>query len=52
MDRYQNLIEKLILRNIFKLPDGRDLWQGSSEELARLLEGGSDEKRNSCTGTE
>lgn len=31
------LIEKLIARNIFKLEDGRDLYEGDSEELARLL---------------
>lgn len=31
------LIEKLIQRNIFKLKDGRDLYEGSCEELARLL---------------
>lgn len=31
------LIEKLIAKNIFKLEDGRDLYEGDSEELARLL---------------
>jgi hypothetical protein len=31
------LIEQLISRNIFKLDDGRDLWQGSEEELKALL---------------
>ncbi|PEV02167.1 Fur-regulated basic protein FbpA [Bacillus thuringiensis] len=33
------LIEKLIQRNIFKLPDGRDLFEGSCEELVGLLRG-------------
>lgn len=33
------LIEQLIQMNIFKLADGRDLFEGSSEELERLLEG-------------
>ncbi|MGF9769453.1 Fur-regulated basic protein FbpA [Bacillus albus] len=32
------LINKLIDNHIFKLLDGRDLFEGISEELARLLE--------------
>ncbi|PEP96798.1 Fur-regulated basic protein FbpA, partial [Bacillus toyonensis] len=32
-------IEKLIQRNIFKLKDGGDLFEGSCEELERLLKG-------------
>lgn len=32
------LINKLIDNHIYKLPDGRDLFEGSCEELARLLE--------------
>lgn len=39
MDRQDRLIEKLIQRNIFKLKDGRDLFEGSCEELERLLKG-------------
>ncbi|MBE7128118.1 Fur-regulated basic protein FbpA [Bacillus mycoides] len=39
MDRQDVLIEILIQRNIFKLPDGRDLFEGSIEELAGLLKG-------------
>ncbi|PEA32962.1 Fur-regulated basic protein FbpA [Bacillus toyonensis] len=38
MDRLDVLIEKLIQMNIFKLADGRDLFEGSCEELAGLLE--------------
>ncbi|EJV42113.1 hypothetical protein IEK_05779 [Bacillus toyonensis] len=38
MDRQDVLIELLIQQNIFKLPDGRDLFEGSCEELAGLLE--------------
>lgn len=37
MDRKQFLIEQLITRNIFKLPGGRDLYEGSCEELEYLL---------------
>ncbi|MGE6850744.1 Fur-regulated basic protein FbpA [Bacillus tropicus] len=33
------LIEQLIDRHVFKLPDGRDLYEGSCEELAGLLKG-------------
>ncbi|MGG5737763.1 Fur-regulated basic protein FbpA [Bacillus cereus group sp. IBL03679] len=43
MNKQDRLIEKLIQRNIFKLNDGRDLFQGSCEELERLLKG---EKQN------
>ncbi|WP_242449395.1 Fur-regulated basic protein FbpA [Bacillus thuringiensis] len=32
-------METLIQKNIFKLPDGRDLFEGSCEELAGLLKG-------------
>lgn len=39
MDRQDVLIELLIRRNIFKLPDGRDLFEGSCEELAGLIKG-------------
>ncbi|PEU20308.1 Fur-regulated basic protein FbpA [Bacillus sp. AFS014408] len=39
MSEQDLLIEKLIKRNIFKLGDGRDLYEGSCEELERLLEG-------------
>ncbi|PEI73857.1 Fur-regulated basic protein FbpA [Bacillus toyonensis] len=38
MNEQDRLIEKLIQRNVFKLPDGRDLFEGSCEELAGLLE--------------
>ncbi|HDR7617005.1 TPA: Fur-regulated basic protein FbpA [Bacillus mycoides] len=38
MDRQDVLIEILIQKNIFKLTDGRDLFEGSCEELAGLLE--------------
>lgn len=37
------LIEQLIDSHIFKLEDGRDLYEGSCEELARLLREGCDE---------
>ncbi|HDR8009932.1 Fur-regulated basic protein FbpA [Bacillus cereus] len=44
MDKQDRLIEQLIKRNIFKLADGRDLFEGSCEELAGLLErNGEDE---------
>ncbi|MDZ4533941.1 Fur-regulated basic protein FbpA [Bacillus cereus] len=39
MDKQDRLIEQLIKRNIFKLADGRDLFEGSCEELAGLLKG-------------
>lgn len=38
MNKQDRLIEQLIKRNIFKLADGRDLFEGSCEELAGLLE--------------
>ena len=38
MSEKDRLIEKLIQRNVFKLTDGRDLFEGSCEELAGLLE--------------
>ncbi|MED2748981.1 Fur-regulated basic protein FbpA [Bacillus thuringiensis] len=31
-------IEQLIEKDIFKLPDGRDLYEGTEEELMMLLE--------------
>ncbi|PEU16810.1 Fur-regulated basic protein FbpA [Bacillus sp. AFS019443] len=40
------LIEKLIQMNIFKLNDGRDLYEGSFEELAGLLEGDGENERD------
>jgi hypothetical protein len=39
MNKQDWLIEQLIKRNIFKLADGRDLFEGSCEELAGLLKG-------------
>lgn len=38
MNKQDRLIEQLIQLNIFKLPDGRDLFEGNYEELERLLE--------------
>ncbi|PES13723.1 Fur-regulated basic protein FbpA [Bacillus thuringiensis] len=32
------LIEQLIEKDIFKLPDGRDLYEGMETELMKLLE--------------
>ncbi|WP_144520274.1 Fur-regulated basic protein FbpA [Bacillus thuringiensis] len=32
------LIEQLIEKDLFKLPDGRDLYEGVEEELMTLLE--------------
>ena len=32
------LIEQLIEKGIFKMPDGRDLYEGAEEELIKLLE--------------
>ncbi|MCQ6288759.1 MULTISPECIES: Fur-regulated basic protein FbpA [Bacillus cereus group] len=31
-------IEQLIEKDIFKLPDGQDLYEGTEEELMMLLE--------------
>ncbi|MGX5475870.1 Fur-regulated basic protein FbpA [Bacillus toyonensis] len=39
MKELDRLIERLIDRNVFKLPNGRDLYEGSCEELRRLLKG-------------
>lgn len=39
MNKQDRLIEKLIQRNIFKLPDGRDLYEGTTTELKQLLKG-------------
>ncbi|PFC37575.1 Fur-regulated basic protein FbpA [Bacillus cereus] len=39
MNKQDRLIEQLIQKNIFKLTDGRDLFEGSCEELAELLKG-------------
>ncbi|EOO39026.1 hypothetical protein IIU_00844 [Bacillus cereus VD133] len=46
MDRKDYIIEQLIQKNIFQLPDGRDLFEGSCEELEQLLEGDENNKRN------
>lgn len=46
MDRQDVLIELLIRRNIFKLNDGRDLFEGSCEELAGLLKGDGESERS------
>ncbi|MGI2709016.1 MULTISPECIES: Fur-regulated basic protein FbpA [Bacillus cereus group] len=35
--RKQIYIEALIRRNIFKMEDGRDLWQASNDELHAIL---------------
>ncbi|WP_197389561.1 Fur-regulated basic protein FbpA [Bacillus thuringiensis] len=32
------LIEQLIEKDKFKLPDGRELYEGAEEELMKLLE--------------
>ncbi|MEB8805024.1 Fur-regulated basic protein FbpA [Bacillus cereus] len=40
------LIEQLIQKNIFKLPDGRDLFEGSIEELTGLLKGDGENERS------
>ncbi|PEQ02187.1 Fur-regulated basic protein FbpA [Bacillus toyonensis] len=37
------LINRLIDNHIFKLPDGRDLFEGSCEELVLLLKGTDEE---------
>ncbi|MCQ6530537.1 Fur-regulated basic protein FbpA [Bacillus mycoides] len=39
------LINKLIDNRIYKLPDGRDLFEGSCEELAELLERDGENER-------
>ncbi|MED3269332.1 Fur-regulated basic protein FbpA [Bacillus thuringiensis] len=39
MNKQDRLIEQLIQENIFKLTDGRDLFEGSIEELTGLLKG-------------
>ncbi|MGG1339703.1 Fur-regulated basic protein FbpA [Bacillus toyonensis] len=46
MNEQDRLIEQLIQMNIFKLADGRDLFEGSCEELARLLERDGENERN------
>ncbi|MED3586564.1 Fur-regulated basic protein FbpA [Bacillus thuringiensis] len=46
MSEKDRLIEKLIQRNIFKLTDGRDLFEGSCEELAGLLERNGEHEQN------
>ncbi|EEM45184.1 Fur-regulated basic protein FbpA [Bacillus cereus] len=38
MEKQDKLIEKLIQRNIFKLKDGRDLYEGTEADLMELLE--------------
>ncbi|HDR3487772.1 TPA: Fur-regulated basic protein FbpA [Bacillus pacificus] len=44
MERQDRLIEQLIQMNIFKLNDGRDLFEGSCEELAGLLKGANEDE--------
>ncbi|MED3352969.1 Fur-regulated basic protein FbpA [Bacillus thuringiensis] len=39
MNEQDVLINQLIDNHIYKLPDGRDLFEGSCEELAGLLKG-------------
>ncbi|MEG7864520.1 Fur-regulated basic protein FbpA [Bacillus paranthracis] len=39
MDRQYILINKLIDNHIYKLSDGRDLFEGSIEELKELIKG-------------
>ncbi|MEB4894874.1 Fur-regulated basic protein FbpA [Bacillus thuringiensis] len=46
MERQDVLINKLIDINIYKLPDGRDLFEGSCEELAGLLERDGEHEQN------
>ncbi|PGL14355.1 Fur-regulated basic protein FbpA [Bacillus cereus] len=46
MDRQDVLINKLIDINIYKLPDGRDLFEGSCEELVGLLKGDGENERS------
>ncbi|WP_144520213.1 Fur-regulated basic protein FbpA [Bacillus thuringiensis] len=38
MSNKEILIEQLIEKDIFKLPDGRELYEGAEEELMTLLE--------------
>ncbi|HHL0974777.1 TPA: Fur-regulated basic protein FbpA [Bacillus cereus] len=38
MSNKDAFIEQLIKKDIFKLPDGRDLYEGTEKELQRLLE--------------
>ncbi|HEY2493063.1 MAG TPA: Fur-regulated basic protein FbpA [Paenibacillus sp.] len=45
MDRQDVLINKLIDNHIFKLPDGRDLFEGSVKELSELLKGDVENER-------
>ncbi|MCU5058935.1 Fur-regulated basic protein FbpA [Bacillus cereus] len=40
------LINQLIDKHIFKLPDGRDLFEGSCEELAGLLKGDRENEKS------
>ncbi|MFE5392513.1 Fur-regulated basic protein FbpA [Bacillus thuringiensis] len=46
MERQDVLINKLIDINVYKLPDGRDLFEGSCEELAGLLERDGEHEQN------
>ncbi|PGZ00004.1 Fur-regulated basic protein FbpA [Bacillus thuringiensis] len=46
MNKQDRLIEQLIQKNIFKLTDGRDLFEGSCEELAGLLERDGENERS------
>jgi len=46
MDKQDVLINKLIDNHIYKLQDGRDLFEGSCEELAGLLKGDGENERD------
>ncbi|MEB4816163.1 Fur-regulated basic protein FbpA [Bacillus thuringiensis] len=46
MSEQDRLIEQLIQKNIFKLPGNHDLFEGSCEELARLLERDGEHEQN------
>lgn len=46
MDRQNILINKLIDNHIYKLPDGRDLFEGSMEELKELIKGDGENEGN------
>jgi hypothetical protein len=45
------LINKLIDNHIFKLADGRDLFEGSCEELAGLLKGDGENETHTKSST-
>ncbi|WP_242295689.1 Fur-regulated basic protein FbpA [Bacillus cereus group sp. BfR-BA-01516] len=46
MDKQNILINKLIDNRIYKLPDGRDLFEGSIEELKELIKGDGESERS------